>query len=88
MNINDILFIILTFFLMVGVATLNSANGREHKKAVYESFVIKDKRGVRTGRIVTDFVRGGYKIQNNYGVTIGRIKGGKLPNKITIERKR
>lgn len=40
----------------------------------HEEYTIKDNYGRRTGKIVTDHVGGGYKIQDTYGVTRGRIE--------------
>lgn len=84
---NNLVKVVLAFLIISVISCFLStyvfAAGRKH-----EEYVIKDNRGVRIGRIVTDHVRGGYKIQNNYGVTKSRIKAGRLPDKFTIERKR
>ena len=87
MNINHVLLMIFTFFMVLALSAMlgREANGGARK---HEEYVIKDNRGVRIGRVVTDHVRGGYKLQNNYGVTKSRIKTNRLPSKLTIERKK
>lgn len=53
---------------------VSRAYGGEWNPSKHQEFVIKDSRGVRVGKVVTDHVRGGYKIQDQWGVTKGRIK--------------
>jgi hypothetical protein len=96
MNINKFIFLFFTFLLMLAISaslSTRAVGGEWQPMTRTESFVIKDDRGIRKGKLESDRVRGGYKIKDNYGITIGRVDSvkGSLTNSrynFKIERKR
>ena len=96
-NATGYALIAVVFTYILFIAWRSDAEGADcswcSKTRVDQEFTVKDKRGVRIGKIVTDHVRGGYKIQDTYGITRGRIetnKGSLTSDRYNtyIERKR